>query len=286
MAEEKLKALVRKFSPMLDVHPATWETTVGCTGHVWVEDDGRGLWLVRVLKSPAQEAAEPQGTLIRPATADDLAAHEARAEEARGLLGRAQDKVDELDLPMRFTGAELDLTRRFLRLFFSAPGRVDFRDLLRDLGAEFKLRIEFRQIGPRDEARLLGTVGPCGRPLCCRTFLRKLRPIPLEIAFEQQLFLSPERITGACGRLMCCLAYEHEQYLEALQGLPKLGDEVVVDGRTGQIVGFNMFRSTVTVQWGDGTKGEVHWEKLRHKPPRKGGGKSECPPLDGTPDTA
>jgi len=175
---------------------------------------------------------------------------------------------------MRFVSGQLDLKRRFLRLQFTAPGRVDFRDLLRDLSKELKLRIEFRQVGPRDVARLLGGLGPCGRPLCCRTFLRQLRPIPLELAFDQGLFFSPERITGCCGRLMCCLAYEPAQYLEALRGLPKVGEKIVLEGKKGKVVGINIFRNTLALAWEDGSRGEIEWEKL------KSNSEPEAPPAE------
>jgi len=171
---------------------------------------------------------------------------------------------------MRFVTGQLDLERRFLRLFFTAPGRVDFRELLRELSRELGLRLELRQVGPRDVARLLGGVGPCGRPICCRSFLRQLRPIPLELAFDQQLFFSPERITGHCGRLMCCLAYEHAQYLEALQGLPKVGQRLTLEGRRGKVIGINIFRNTVSISWEDGAREELPWSRFSSSPEGEG----------------
>ena len=262
MAEKRLKALVRRYGPQPEVHLSVWGGIVGRTGQIWIEDDGRGVWLVQVLRSPVHEQGEPEGTLLRPADESDHKRFRECESEVPGLISQAQSRASAQGLPMRFVSGELDLKRRFLRLYFTAPGRVDFRDLLRDLSKELKLRIEFRQVGPRDAARLLGGLGPCGRPLCCRSFLRQLRPIPLELAFDQQLFFSPERITGCCGRLMCCLAYEHAQYLEALRGLPKVGEKIVLEGRKGRVVGINIFRNTLTLAWEDGSRGEVQWEKL------------------------
>lgn len=244
---------------------------MGRTGQLWVEDDGRGVWLVEVLRSPVQDGgAEPEGTLLRRAGQADLERHSRRREEVPQLIAQAQEQVQKQGLPMRLVSGELDLERRFLRLYFTSPGRVDFRKLLRELGSQLGMRIELRQVGPRDVARLLGGVGPCGRPLCCRSFLRQLRPIPLEIAFDQQLFFSPERITGYCGRLMCCLAYEHSQYLEALQGLPKVGQRVTLDGRQGKVAGINIFRNTVSVTWQDGTREEVPWTRFTSPPTEEG----------------
>ncbi len=263
MAEERLRALVRKYGPQPDVHLSVWGGMVGRTGQIWIEDDGRGVWLVQILRSPARDKGEPEGTLLRPASAADKERFRERQAEVPSLISRAQKQARSLKLPMRFVAGELDLERRFLRLFFSAPGRVDFRELLRQLSKELEIRLEFRQVGPRDEARLLGGLGPCGRPLCCRAFLRQLRPVPLELAFDQQLFFSPERITGACGRLMCCLAYEHSQYLEALAGVPKVGQTVELEGKKGKVTGVNIFRSTLTVAWEDGTREDVPWSKLK-----------------------
>lgn len=264
MAEERLKALVRRCGPQPEVHPAVWGGVVGRTGQFWIEDDGRGAWLVRVLRSPVREGQGAEGVLIRPATEADHHRFRERCAEVPELLSRAQARARGLS--MRFVSGELDLERRFLRLYFTAPGRVDFRSLLRDLGRELGVRIELRQVGPRDAARLLGGVGPCGRPVCCRSFLKRLRPIPLELAFDQGLFFSPERITGLCGRLMCCLAYEHPQYLSALRGLPKVGEEITLEGKKGKVVGVNIFHNTLSLAWEDGTRGEVEWSRLRKAP--------------------
>jgi len=264
VAAEKLGALVRRRGPLCDIHLAVWDGAVGDPGQLWVEEEGHTSWLARVLQSPLCNPPAPRTRLARPASPEDRATFEARSAEAEELRRLAQERASDLSLPMRFLGAELDLERTFLRLYFTAPERVDFREFLRELGAAFRLRLELHQIGPRDAARILGEVGPCGRPLCCRTFLHKLRPIPLELAFEQQLFLSPERLTGVCGRLMCCLAYEHEQYREALDGLPKMGARIEVEGRTGKVVGLNAFQGTFTVQWPDGTRAELNGEQLRN----------------------
>jgi cell fate regulator YaaT (PSP1 superfamily) len=261
VAEERLRALVRRLGASPDIHVAVWGGIVGRTGQNWVEDDGRGIWLVKVLRSPLQdEEGEPVGTLLRQAGPGDLERHRKREEELPALLKRARERARARDLPMKFIAGELDLERRLLRLFFTAPSRVDFRKLLRELGGEWGLRVELRQVGPRDVARLLGGIGPCGRPLCCRTFLRQLRPVPLELAFDQQLFFSPERITGYCGRLMCCLAYEHSQYVEALSGLPKVGQKITLDGRRAKITGVNIFHETVYLTWEDGKREELTWE--------------------------
>ncbi|MCX7749972.1 MAG: stage 0 sporulation protein [Candidatus Bipolaricaulota bacterium] len=256
MAAETLGALVRRWGPARELHPAAWGTAVGEPGETWVEEEGSTLWLAKVLKSPLTHPGTPRTRLVRRATDGDWATYRTRAREAEELRRAAQGQAAARSLPMRFVGAELDLGRTYLRLHFTAPDRVDFRELLRELGGSFRLRIELHQVGPRDAAKFLGEVGLCGRPLCCRTFLHKLRPVPLELAFEQGLSLNPERLTGVCGRLTCCLLYEHEQYREALEGMPKLGTKVQWGGRTGKVVALNVFQGTFTVQWPDGTRSE------------------------------
>lgn len=227
-----------------------------------MEEDKYGLWLVRILRSPLTERMEVSGRLFRPASPADFQVHEEGCAIAERLRLQAQAEAKTRGLPLKFQAAELNLGRDFLRLFFSAESRVDFRQFLRDFSNAVQIRVELRQLGLRDEARILGLVGPCGRPLCCRTFLVHLRPIPLEFAFEQQLFLNPERLSGACGRLKCCLAYEREFYLQALQGLPEPGDRVELHGRTGKILAHNLFARTTQIEWSDGTRSDVPWEEL------------------------
>lgn len=262
MAAEGLRALVRRVSPWPEVHAAAWAGPVGLPGEIWVEEDKHGLWLVRVLRSPLGERVEISGRLLRPAGEQDLQAYKECLAEAERLRQRAQERAKAAGLSLKFKAAELDLGRSFLRLYFSAMARVDFRQFLREFSGEIQMRVELRQLGPRDEARILGLLGPCGRPLCCRTFLTHLRPIPLEFAFEQQLFLNPERLTGACGRLKCCLAYERELYLQALQGLPEPGQRVELNGRTGKILAHNVFSRTTQVEWADGTRSDIPWDEL------------------------
>lgn len=261
MAEASPKALVSKLGPLPAVHLAEWRGTVGCPGQVWVEDDGLGQWLVRVLRSPVWGAGEIKGELVRAANAADRERFAARHAEVAALERTAQEEANGLHLSMKFVAGETDLEQRHVRLFFTAPARVDFRELCRRLGRAFGARVELRALGMRDTARTLGEIGPCGRPLCCRTFLGDLCPIPLGLAFDQGLTVSPERITGVCGRLMCCLRYEHEQYVEAMQGLPKVGEGVEVEGRQGKVVGVNAFRGTVSVQWSLGPREEIPWRR-------------------------
>ncbi len=263
MAEERVKALVARLGCVPDVHVSQWGKEVGCAGGYWLEDDGKGLWPVRVLRSPEHEAHDPQAVLVTPASEEELAHFRNLQSETQTCRQRAQETARELGLSMRFIAAEVDLRKRYLRLLFTAPGRVDFRDLVHQLGQEMKIKIELRQVGPRDEARVLGGLGPCGLPVCCRSFLRQLRPIPLEMAFDQQLHFSPGRMTGVCGRLMCCLSYEHQQYLDVLGEIPRVGSRIQLGDREGKVSGVNIFRETVSVQWEDGEREDLPWHSLK-----------------------
>ncbi|GAA4620421.1 stage 0 sporulation family protein [Actinoallomurus vinaceus] len=172
-----------------------------------------------------------------------------RRAEARSIAKRL---IRKHELPMKVIGVDyLDRDNTY-KIYFSAPHRVDFRALVRDLARAMKARVELRQVGPRDEARLQGGIGPCGRDLCCATFLKDFEPVSVRMAKEQDLPVNPLRIAGACGRLMCCLKYEHPLYVEAHNRMPRLGARVQTEKGAGQVVGRNVPSDTVTVRLDDG----------------------------------
>jgi cell fate regulator YaaT (PSP1 superfamily) len=182
------------------------------------------------------------------AGADDLARDEdcrAKRAEARQLSKRL---VRGHGLPMKVTAVDyLDRDNVFV-IYFSAPHRVDFRELVRDLARSLRARVELRQVGPRDEARLQGGIGPCGRDLCCATFLKDFEPVSVRMAKDQDLPVNPMRIAGACGRLMCCLKYEHPLYAEFRERAPRLGAEVDSPHGRGTVVGHNVPSDRVLVK--------------------------------------
>lgn len=157
-------------------------------------------------------------------------------------------KIHEHGLSMRLIKAEYNFDGSRLTFYFTSEHRVDFRMLVRDLAYTFKTRIELRQVGPRDKARLLGGIGMCGRELCCKTFLSNYARVSVKMAKEQDLPLNPSKISGVCGRLLCCLSYEHEQYQELRQGLPRRGARVKTPDGTGNVIDVNVLGQTVTVQ--------------------------------------
>ena len=182
------------------------------------------------------------------ATEDDLARDEEnRRRRAEGRLA-ARRLIREHQLPMKVTAVDYIGLENVFIVYFSAPHRVDFRALVRDLGGRLQARVELRQIGPRDEARLQGGIGPCGRDLCCATFLKDFEPVSVRMAKDQDLPVNPLRIAGACGRLMCCLKYEHPLYQDFRKDAPPVGAAVTTSEGPGTVVGHNVPSDTVVVK--------------------------------------
>ena len=154
----------------------------------------------------------PYGKVIRAATADDLRAHQENAKREADAHALCLSRIEARKLPMKLVRTEVLLDRSKSIFYFTADGRIDFRELVKDLAHELRTRIEMRQIGVRDEARMVGGMGPCGKTLCCATFLTDFEPITVRMAKDQRLALNPAKLSGVCGRLMCCLIYEHESY--------------------------------------------------------------------------
>ena len=157
------------------------------------------------------------------------------------------DKVNEHQLDMKLVDVEYTFDRNKVIFYFTADGRVDFRELVKDLASIFRTRIELRQIGVRDEAKMLGGIGPCGRMLCCSTFLGDFDPVSIKMAKDQNLSLNPTKISGLCGRLMCCLKYENDEYESAKEQLPDLGEMIVTPDGTGKVVGLNILERVMKV---------------------------------------
>ena len=183
--------------------------------HVVVETS-RGLEMGQVIISPtelqASELTKPLKPVMRKANTEDMEQADRIAQRESGAMDRCVELVDRLRLPMKLISAEYDFEGNRLTVFFSAEGRVDFRELVREISHQLKVRVELRQVGPRDEAKIIGGFGRCGRPLCCATFLSEFSPVSIKMAKEQNLPLNPMKISGVCGRLLCCLGYECEQY--------------------------------------------------------------------------
>jgi len=219
--------------------------------HVVVKT-ARGLELGQVAIAPKQvlasELTEPLKVVVRKAEPEDINHAQELAEKEREALAECGKLIAKLNLPMKLISAEYNLEGNRLTFFFSAEERIDFRELVRELTNRFKTKVELRQVGPRDEAKLVGGFGRCGRPLCCMSFLSEFAPVSIKMAKEQDLPLNPMKISGVCGRLLCCLVYENEQYRAMKERLPKEGQRVSTPMGVATVVGGNPLTETVLVE--------------------------------------
>jgi cell fate regulator YaaT (PSP1 superfamily) len=190
----------------------------------------------------------PLKKVIRVADAKDKLIVEENKKAARKAYDICLKKVEEHGLEMKLVDVEYTFDRNKVIFYFTADGRVDFRELVKDLAAIFRTRIELRQIGVRDEAKMLGGIGPCGRMLCCSTFLGDFEPVSIKMAKDQNLSLNPTKISGLCGRLMCCLKYENDEYETAKEQLPDLGEYVKTPHGLGKVIGLNILERVLQVE--------------------------------------
>ncbi len=189
----------------------------------------------------------PLKKVIRIADDNDATQVEENKAAAKNAFKICQTKILEHQLDMKLVDVEYTFDRNKIIFYFTADGRVDFRELVKDLASVFRTRIELRQIGVRDEAKMLGGIGPCGRMLCCSTFLGDFEPVSIKMAKDQSLSLNPAKISGLCGRLMCCLKYENDHYESAKEELPDIGSRVVTPMGSGKVVNLNILDRSVQV---------------------------------------
>ncbi|KFZ42003.1 stage 0 sporulation protein [Anoxybacillus flavithermus] len=190
----------------------------------------------------------PLKKVIRLADPKDKLVVEENKKAAEEAYDICLKKVEEHGLEMKLVDVEYTFDRNKIIFYFTADGRVDFRELVKDLAAIFRTRIELRQIGVRDEAKMLGGIGPCGRMLCCSTFLGDFDPVSIKMAKDQNLSLNPTKISGLCGRLMCCLKYENDEYETAKEQLPDLGEMIETPLGLGKVVGLNILERVLQVE--------------------------------------
>lgn len=218
-------------------------------------DRGRALAIVVTAprEVPADQAPEGLKTILRLATEDDLAQSASNAAREKDAVRYCQGRVQARGMEMKLVRAEYAFDGSKIVFYFTAEGRIDFRDLVKDLAHYFHTRIEMRQIGVRDEAKLVGGLGICGRELCCCSFLTEFYPVSVKMAKEQGLALNPTKISGQCGRLLCCLGYEFESYCELRKGMPKCGKKICWDDKEWEVTGQNALGRKLTLRQGDGT---------------------------------
>lgn len=197
---------------------------------------------------PNESIMQPLKSVIRIATEEDKRNEERNREKEKEAFKVCLEKIREHNLDMKLINAEYTFDNNKVLFYFTAEGRIDFRDLVKDLAAVFRTRIELRQIGVRDETKIRGGIGICGRPLCCHTYLSEFAPVSIKMAKEQNLSLNPTKISGVCGRLMCCLTNEEETYEELNSRLPAIGDFVTTpDGLKGEVQSVSVLRQLVKV---------------------------------------
>jgi len=220
-----------------------------------------------------EKVVQPLKPIIRKATEADAQTHLKNREKEKEALKICHEKVNKHNLEMKLIDAEYTFDNNKVLFYFTADGRVDFRELVKDLAAVFRTRIELRQIGVRDETKILGGIGVCGRALCCHSYLSDFVPVSIKMAKEQSLSLNPTKISGICGRLMCCLKNEEDTYEELNKKLPGIGDRVTTEeGLKGEVSGVNVLRQLVKVVIEEGDEREIREypvDKLRFKPRHK-----------------
>jgi cell fate regulator YaaT (PSP1 superfamily) len=237
-------------------------------------DRGEDIGEISALGSIAERKCSSSGGCSTPlpemrilrmaAEAETSRVEELRADEHR-VRTETRKLVERHDLNMKVTEAEWQLDKNKLIIYFTAERRVDFRALVRDLARTFRTRIELKQIGVRDEAALLGGVGRCGRELCCSTWLPALKPVSLQLAKDQALSLNPAQISGCCGRLMCCLMYEHKTYVEARRRFPREGRTLRTSVGEEKVTGVDILRETVTLRSAEGEHRTVPLAELKRE---------------------
>ena len=206
-----------------------------------------GKVVVPIRQVDEHDVVLPLKQVVRPADTRDRLQVDENAIEAKRAFDLAHTKIIEHSLEMKLVDVEYTFDRNKIIFYFTAEGRVDFRELVKDLAAVFRTRIELRQIGVRDEAKLLGGIGPCGRMLCCSTFLGDFDPVSIKMAKDQNLSLNPTKISGLCGRLMCCLKYENDDYEIAKEGMPDIGSHITTPDGPGRVTGLNVLERLIQV---------------------------------------
>ncbi|SRR5579884_2135543 len=245
------------------------------TGQYVIVETVRGVEAGRVViaskKLAESDVSDPLKPVLRLATEDELRMMLSFKSKEKEALVRCAERIQQHHLPMKLVESEYTFDGSRLTFYFTADERVDFRGLVRDLAATFRTRIELRQIGARDQAKLQGGIGPCGKTLCCSSWITDFGIVSIKMAKEQGLPLNPSKISGVCGRLMCCLSYENDNYIQAKQQMPQIGAMVQTPSGTGKVVSINVPRNSVEVMLESGVTIQVPVEEEK-----KRGGCGSC----------
>jgi len=246
----------------------------------------RGLSIGTVATPPREaehgDSERPLKPVLRPASEKDLETEEENREREVEAREYCNECINKHTLDMHLVDVEHLFDGSKIIFYFTADQRVDFRALVRDLASRFRTRIEMRQIGVRNKAKLVGGVGSCGRVLCCNTILSSFDPVSVKMAKDQNISLNPSKISGVCGRLMCCLKYEYETYLEMKREIPKLGKRIMTDRGKAKVIRQNVLEKKITVLLEDGTEMELCGETLTESPSRDKSASTENTSADNT----
>jgi cell fate regulator YaaT (PSP1 superfamily) len=240
--------------------------------HVIVKtEQGMGLGHVSTVRDdvPEELADRELKNIFRLATEEDLKAREENVELAAAARKYCRSCIEERKLEMKLVDVEVYFDRSKVIFYFTAPGRIDFRELVKDLVREYRTRIELRQIGVRHETQMLGAVGNCGQVACCKRFMRKFEPVTIKMAKEQNLFLNPTKISGICGRLLCCLSFEEENYERFYRQCPKMGKRLQTSKGIFKVLRANFFRNSLSLLTDRGEEVEMdldEWHESRPRP--------------------
>ena len=255
----------------------TGELDVRISDKVIVETE-RGIGMGTVMKSANHEDVssldKPLKKIVRKADQKDIDLDLKNREKEKEIYQIGLTEIEKCGLPMKLVKVEYQFDGSKIIFYFTAENRVDFRELVKRLAQRFRIRIEMRQIGVRNETKIVGGIGNCGREFCCSTFLKDFEPVSVRIAKDQNLALNPAKISGVCGRLMCCLTFEHEAYVNIKKNMPKCGESVVVPQGTGKVTGQNIMERKVTIELEDGKVvkvpiNEIIEERMKKKPKKK-----------------
>lgn len=240
----------------------------------------RGIELGEVAVAPRmvpdEEIVQPLKKVLRIATDDDLDQVHDNTLREQEAYEFAQERIHALGLEMKLVEIEYTFDKNKLVFYFTADKRIDFRELVKDLAAKFRTRIELRQIGVRDEAKMLGGLGVCGQALCCTTWMGDFAPVSIRHAKDQDLSMNPNKISGVCGRLKCCLRFEADAYEDARARQPKIGESVMVPAGEAHVVAVNLLRESCTLQVPDGARCTLGWNEISYHPCTAAKGEGPC----------
>lgn len=251
-----MKAIKVQFKPVGKKYFFAVDKFNVADGSFVVVETVRGVELGRAVGEPFElsqnELTSELKSIKRLATKDDLRRHDENVKCEKDNIKKCKELAKKANLEMKIVGCEYTLDRSKIIVYFEADDRIDFRELLKYLADEFKVRIELRQIGSRDGAKMIGGLGPCGRPMCCGQFINEFDNVSIKMAKVQNLSLNPQKISGTCGKLLCCIKHENEVYLELSKELSGVGDIVKFDNQEGKIISVNVLGQKYQIKFPDG----------------------------------